>query len=169
MATGREAECTPSASEGSPADAFAFGYWHMAKAPIIPTMRYEDATAALDWLCQAFGFSVHQKFADDSGKIMHAELGYGGSVLMIGPVTDNDFGKYMKTPGMVGGVITQCVYIVVDDPDAHYATAKAAGAEILIDIQDQFYGGRDYTCRDPQGHIWSFGSYDPWKAAAAST
>jgi uncharacterized glyoxalase superfamily protein PhnB len=58
--------------------------------------------------------------------------------------------------------VTQSSYVVVADPDAHYRTAKAAGAEIVMDIVDQDYGGRGYTCRDLEGHVWSFGSYDPW-------
>lgn len=136
-----------------------------ARAPMIPTMRYRDATAAVEWLCRAFGFEKHQVFTDDGGNVVHAELAYGDSVLMIGPAVDTEFGKYIKTPGDIGGVITQAVYILVDDPDAHYARVKATGGEILLHIKDQDYGGRDYTCRDPQGHIWSFGSYDPWAAA----
>lgn len=136
-----------------------------AKARMIPAMRYRDPNAAVDWLCQAFGFEKHNVFTDANGQVMHAELAYGGSVMMLGPVADNDFGKYLKTPDETGEAVTQVVYILVDDPDAHYAKAKVAGAEILRDIQDQDYGGRDYTCRDPQGQIWSFGSYDPWAAA----
>jgi uncharacterized glyoxalase superfamily protein PhnB len=62
----------------------------------------------------------------------------------------------------VGGVGTQSAYVVVEDCDAHYARAVAAGAEVLLDIVDRDYGGRGYSCRDPEGHVWSFGSYDPW-------
>ncbi len=68
----------------------------------------------------------------------------------------------MKQPDEAGGE-TQTAYIVVRDVDAHHARAMAAGAEIVIDIKDEDYGGRDYTCRDPEGHIWTFGSYDPWQ------
>lgn len=133
-------------------------------APMIPTMRYRDAAAAVEWLCRAFGFQKHQVFAGAEGKVAHAELSYGGSVMMLGPVAETEFGKYMKAPDETGGMVTQSVYIVVSDADAHYAEATKAGAEIIIDIKDQDYGGRDYTCRDPQGHIWSFGTYNPWAA-----
>jgi uncharacterized glyoxalase superfamily protein PhnB len=61
-----------------------------------------------------------------------------------------------------GRPVTQGIYVVVDDVDAHYARAKAAGAEIVIDIKTQGYGGRDYTARDLEGHVWTFGTYDPW-------
>lgn len=85
---------------------------------------------------------------------------------MIGPVADTPFGKYLKQPDEISGAVTQAVYVIVDDADAHYAKAKEAGAEILLDIKTQDYGGRDYTCRDPEGHIWSFGTYSPWAKAS---
>jgi uncharacterized glyoxalase superfamily protein PhnB len=58
------------------------------------------------------------------------------------------------------------IYIVVQDSDAHYARAKAAGAEIIRELEDQDYGSRDYTARDLEGNIWSFGTYDPSAATA---
>jgi uncharacterized glyoxalase superfamily protein PhnB len=69
----------------------------------------------------------------------------------------------MKQPDEIGGAETQSAYVVVPDADAHYARAKAAGAEILIDIKDEGYGGRGYGCRDLEGHIWYFGTYNPWQ------
>ena len=74
-------------------------------------------------------------------------------------------GEMSKPPIDVGGVGTQSPYIIVEDVDAHYARAVAAGAEIVMDIKDEDYGGRGYSCRDPEGHVWNFGSYDPWAAA----
>ena len=68
----------------------------------------------------------------------------------------------MRQPDETEGRETQCAYVIVADCDAHYARAKKAGAAIVRDIQDEDYGGRGYTCRDPEGHIWNFGSYDPW-------
>jgi uncharacterized glyoxalase superfamily protein PhnB len=129
-------------------------------------MRYRDPNAAVDWLCNAFGFKPHQVFKNAQGTVVHAELAFGTSVLMIGPVADTPFGKYLKQPDEISGAVTQAVYVIVDDADAHYAKAKEAGAEILLDIKTQDYGGRDYTCRDPEGHIWSFGTYSPWAKAS---
>ncbi len=60
------------------------------------------------------------------------------------------------------GAGKQSIYIIVDDADAHHARAKAAGAEIVMEVADQDYGGRLYSCRDPEGHLWNFGTYDPW-------
>jgi uncharacterized glyoxalase superfamily protein PhnB len=101
---------------------------------------------------------------NDEGGVVHAELRFDNGIIMIGPVADTEFGQHMKQPDETGGAVTQCVYIIVPDVDAHYSRARNAGAEILLDIKDQDYGGRDYTCRDPQGHIWSFGTYNPWAA-----
>jgi uncharacterized glyoxalase superfamily protein PhnB len=68
----------------------------------------------------------------------------------------------IRQPDELDGVETQSAYLVVSDADAVYAKAKAAGAEILLDIKDEDYGGRGFTCRDLEGHIWNFGTYDPW-------
>ena len=81
---------------------------------------------------------------------------------MLGSARDDAFGRFQRPPRMIGGVGTQSPYIIVDDPDAHCARAVSAGAEIVMEIADQAYGGRAYSCRDPEGHLWNFGSYDPW-------
>jgi len=132
------------------------------RATIIPTMRYRDAAAAIDWLGSAFGFARHLVVPGEGGTIAHAQLVLGNGMIMLGSARDDAFGKLQKPPREVGGVGTQSAYIVIADVDAHYARAKAAGAEIVMAIKDEDYGGRGYSCRDPEGHLWSFGSYDPW-------
>ena len=82
-------------------------------------------------------------------------------MVMLGSTKDTDYGRLVKPP-RDAGISTQSIYLVVADADAHHTRAKAAGAEIVIDLVTQDYGGRDYTCRDPEGHIWTFGTYDPW-------
>jgi len=134
-----------------------------AGGSIIPAMRYRDPNKAVEFLCQAFGFKEKAVYRGESGGVEHAELTLGNGMIMLGPVRDTEFSKLMKQPDEAGGE-TQTAYIVVKDVDAHHARAKAAGIEIVIDIKDEDYGGRDYTCRDPEGHIWTFGSYDPWQA-----
>jgi len=129
---------------------------------IIPTMRYRDAAAAIDWLCEAFGFERSLVVAGESGTIAHAQLRFGNGMVMLGSARDDDYGVLIGCPGDQGARTTQAPYIVVDDADAHHARALAAGAEVLVPIEDADYGGRGYTCRDPQGHIWNFGTYDPW-------
>jgi uncharacterized glyoxalase superfamily protein PhnB len=131
-------------------------------ATVIPTMRYRDAAKAIDWLCSAFGFEKRLVVPGENGAIAHAQLGFGNGMIMLGSVQDSEFGRLMRQPEDVGGGETRSVYLVVSDADRVYARAKAAGAKIELDIRDQDYGGRDFTCRDPEGHLWSFGTYDPW-------
>jgi uncharacterized glyoxalase superfamily protein PhnB len=132
------------------------------KCTVIPGLRYRDAAAAIDWLCRAFGFERHLVVPGENGGIAHAQLTMGNGMIMLGSGHDNDYDKLLVRPEDIGRRVTQSSYVVVADPDAHYRTAKAAGAEIVMDIVDQDYGGRGYTCRDLEGHVWSFGSYDPW-------
>ena len=128
---------------------------------IIPTMRYRDAKTALDWLCNAFGFTQHLIVFDGAGGIAHAQLRFGNGMIMLGSARDDEFGQLQHPP--TTSSVTQSPYIIVADIDAHYANAVAAGADIAIEIKDEEYGGRSYSCRDPEGHLWSFGSYDPWQ------
>lgn len=134
-------------------------------ATIIPTLRYRDAAAAVDWLCQAFGFEKHLVVSNDDGTIAHAELVFGNGMIMLGTAREDEFGRLQQPPSQVDLVVTQSPYILVEDVDRHYERAIAAGAQIVMDIRDQDYGGRDYSCRDPEGHVWNFGTYDPWPAA----
>lgn len=133
-------------------------------ATIIPCLRYRDAPAAIDWLCRAFGFERHAVYADGD-TVHHAQLVFGNGMVMLGSAdTASEWGRRIAQPGDIGGLETQSPCVVVADIDAHYARAVAAGAELVQDIADQDYGGRGYSCRDPEGHLWWFGSYDPWKA-----
>ena len=135
----------------------------MGTPTIVPALRYRDAPGAVAFLCRAFGFERRLVVPGAQGEIEHAQLTLGNGMIMLASVRSDAFGRLIKLPAEIGGVETQCAYVIVDDIDAHYARAKAAGAEIVIDIADQDYGGRVYTCRDPEGHIWNFGSYDPWR------
>lgn len=132
---------------------------------IIPTLRYRDASAAIDWLCRAFGFSQHLVVAGEDGVIAHAQLTLAGSMIMLGSASDSDFDQWQKTPAATSKVVTQSAYVVVDNVDQHYQQARVHGAEIVLAPQDQDYGGRLYSCRDPEAHLWNFGSYDPWVQA----
>jgi uncharacterized glyoxalase superfamily protein PhnB len=85
-------------------------------------------------------------------------------MIMLGSVSGKEtaWGRLIKQPDELAGAETQSAYLIVSDADAIYAKAKAAGAKILLDIKDEAYGGRGFTCRDLEGHIWNFGTYDPW-------
>ncbi len=131
-------------------------------ATVIPTLRYGDAPAAIEWLCEAFGFEKHLVVPGESGTIAHAQLVFGNGMIMLGSALDREFDKLQKPPSALGSVPSQSPYIILEDADKHYARAVAAGAEIVMDIKDEDHGGRGYSCRDPEGHIWNFGTYDPW-------
>jgi uncharacterized glyoxalase superfamily protein PhnB len=135
------------------------------KANLIQCLRYRDAPAAIDWLQRAFGFEQRMVVPDESGGIAHAQLAFGNGMLMLGSVTDTEFGRLMKQPDETGGASTQSLYVIVNSADALYTRAKAAGAEIVIELKDEEYGGRGFSCRDLEGHLWSFGTYDPWDAS----
>jgi uncharacterized glyoxalase superfamily protein PhnB len=134
---------------------------------IIPCLRYRDAPRMIEWLCSAFGFKRHLVVDDDRGGIAHAQLTLGPGMIMLGSARTGDdrFGRLQSTPEVLGGT-TQSPYLVVPDADEIYRRAKAAGAEIVIEIKDADYGGRVFSCRDPEGHLWNIGNYDPWKTAA---
>ncbi|MCO5163840.1 MAG: VOC family protein [Mesorhizobium sp.] len=128
---------------------------------LYPTFRYHDAPRMIDWLCEAFGFAVDAKFMDGD-KVGHAQLSFGSSAIMLGSVRDDEYGRMVGKPGGNGG---KAVYVAVDDCDAAYAKAKAAGATILDEPRDRDYGSREFICADPEGNVWSFGTYRP-KAGA---
>jgi len=133
-------------------------------ATVISNLRYRDCAGAVAWLTEAFGFETRAVHQDGSGRVVHAELTFGNGMIMIGPVSETPFSKYMAQPDEVGGRETQCIYAIVENPDAHCARAQARGAKIISAPEDKPYGGRDYGCQDLEGHLWWFGTYDPWTA-----
>jgi len=131
--------------------------------------RYRNVAAAIDWLCAAFEFEKHHVVAGSQGDILYALLAFGNDMIMLRSVSDSDLDRLMKQPDEIGGAATQSCYFVVDDADAHYDKAKATGAGVVVDISDDDHGGRGYSCRDPEGHVWSFGTYDPWQRHLVAT
>ena len=129
----------------------------------VPILRYQDAPAAIKWLCAAFGFQEHLVVADEKNPeiIHHAQLVYGTGMVMLSSAGISDAG-ISDFDNFLDKNQKQNIYMIVPSADDHYAQAKKAGVEILLDIVDQDYGGRGYTCRDVEGNIWSFGDYNPW-------
>lgn len=117
----------------------------------------------IDWLQKAFGFIVHAKHMDGDS-VAHAELGLGSSIIMLGEVRDDDYGRIVGMPRDGAGKST---YIAIKDADALYARARQAGAEILEELSEREYGSREFICRDPEGNIWCFGTY--WPESNAET
>lgn len=123
---------------------------------IYPTLRYDDAPAAIRFLTDAFGFqadAVHE----EKGRISHALLGWGSGLVMLSS----------RQPGDPFDLGRCCLYVAVDDPDAHHARAKAAGAVIVMELTNQDYGSREYAARDPEGNVWCFGTYRPGRKPEA--
>ncbi len=125
---------------------------------IFPYMCYQDAPAAIEWLTRAFGFEKQMVVPAPDGSISHAEMVFGPGVIMLGSMKDD--AQEMKSPRKLHGV-NQAIYVYVEEIDAHYDRAKAAGAEIVRELADTDYGSREYSARDLEGHIWSFGTYLP--------
>ena len=132
---------------------------------IIPNLRYDDATAAIAFLTNAFGFTEHAVFRDarDPAIINHAQLTWGTRMIMLASARPSHWADVapLRTVKQAGGN-TQSIYVVVEDVDAHAARARAAGADIFMEPRDEDHGGRGYGARDPEGNAWSFGSYDPF-------
>jgi uncharacterized glyoxalase superfamily protein PhnB len=125
---------------------------------IFPAIRYRDAGAAVDWLGRAFGATEHVAYRGDDGAVHHAELLIGANMIMLGQHGDEPWmGGHPADPL----ASTMSLYVVVDDPDAHHARALAAGATIVRELQDMEYGSREYSARDLEGNLWSFGTYSP--------
>lgn len=129
-----------------------------ARSNIIPCLTYRDAPAAIDWLCNAFGFEKKVAYDGPDGTIAHAELRLGTGYVMLGSQQEDEFN--WSPPGQAGHS-TQMIYVVVENSDALFERAKVAGAEIVRPLTDTDYGSRDFSVRDPEGHIWNFGTYHP--------
>ena len=130
----------------------------------MPALRYRNAPAAIDWLCSVLGFARHAVYPGPDNTIGHAELTLNGGMIMLGSYKDDAYGRGFKSPGELGGIETRGAYVIVDDADAVYARAQEAGAVVVRPIQNTDYGSREFTIKDPEGHSWSVGTYDPWAA-----
>lgn len=135
------------------------------KSTLIPCLRYRDALAAIDWLCSTFGFEKNSVHMGPNNTVAHAQLTFGGGMIMLGSADNgSQYGQMIVQPDEINLRETQSPYLVVPDADAVCAAAKAAGAAIVSDIADMSYGGRAFTCRDLEGHLWNIGTYDPWQS-----
>lgn len=121
-----------------------------------PVLRYRDPDAAMDFLKRAFGFEERAVYRGESdGDVHHAELELAGGTVMLGSIPRAD-----QTDRLQAKTGPSLVYVALDDIDAHHARARDAGAEVT-DLIDQDYGSREYTATDPEGNVWSFGTYRP--------
>jgi uncharacterized glyoxalase superfamily protein PhnB len=123
---------------------------------------YQNASAAIDWLCDAFGFEVRLKVEGDGGRIEHSELAYGEAVVMVAqesPLSEKTWKQTLRSPLSLNGAATQSIMVYVDDADAHCARARSHGARIVDepsthDYGDDYWSDRSYGALDPEGHLW---------------
>jgi uncharacterized glyoxalase superfamily protein PhnB len=125
--------------------------------------RYRKAPEMIEWLCNVFGFKRHAVYSNPNETIAHAQLTLGGGMIFVASFSDTESQRLLKQPDEIAGAETRHVYLLVPDADEICARARLAGAEIVLEIKNQSYGGRGFTCRDPEGHIWNVGTYDPWE------
>lgn len=125
------------------------------KPNIFPGFRYTNAPEAIAWLERAFGFEEHFVVPGPEGSIAHAQLKLGAGLIMLGSAPQK------PDPANPWDAVRHGVYVCVGDIDAHYERARATGAEIVRELQDTEYGSREYSARDPEGNLWSFGTYQP--------
>ena len=124
---------------------------------ICPSLSYDDAPAAIEWLCRAFGFEKKLVVPGPGGNVMHSELFYEGGVIMVSSAKPD---KGRVSPRSLAAV-NQALCLRVADPDAHFERARAAGATIIEPLRDEEYGSRGYMAKDPEGNEWYFGTYTP--------
>ena len=135
----------------------------MSGSMLIPSLRYKDAHAAIAWLETAFRFVRHAVYDGPEGTVAHAELRFGNGMIMLGSSSNaSPHGHLYATPAEIGGRVTSPLYLIMEECEAMYASAKVAGAEIVMELKTMDYGGQAFTVRDPEGYLWSVGQYDPW-------
>lgn len=135
-----------------------------SRPTIYPTLIYRDAHAAIRFLTEAFGFATAALHEHPDGTVAHAELAYGNGTVMVGSAGDEgEFGSAARDLG------PSSVYVVVEDTDKHHERAVAHGAPIVMPVSDKEYGSRDYTARDLEGNLWTFGTYLPDPSARTTS
>jgi uncharacterized glyoxalase superfamily protein PhnB len=121
---------------------------------MVSAVIYQDPWAALDWLERAFGFERSMVITDKDGKLGHSEMRFAGGLIYVG----SEWADHVASPKSVGGKNTQTIHVHLRDGiDAHCERARSAGAVIVREPEDQFYGDRVYAAKDPEGHVWTFG------------
>jgi uncharacterized glyoxalase superfamily protein PhnB len=131
---------------------------------LIPSLRYLDAHAAIDWLERALGFARHAVHDGPEGTVAHAELRFGNGIIMLGSATNPSPLKHLyATPAEIAGRVTSPLYLVVPDCEPVWQSAQAAGARVVMELREMEYGGKAFSVLDPEGYLWSVGEYDPWK------
>jgi len=138
-----------------------------AGSRLIPSVRYKDAHAAMAWLETALGFKKQAAYDGPDGTVAHAQMTFGETgMIMLGSASNpSPNPQFNAVPSEIGGRSTSPMYLVVEDCEPVWERAKAAGAEITMELKEMDYGGKAFAVRDPEGYQWSVGEYDPWKSS----
>lgn len=128
---------------------------------LVPATRYADCEAALAFLRDVLELAEHAVFRDGEGGIVHAQMRLGDGMMMFGPPQHGAFDRFMVAPGEAGGRETTTIYAVVADVAGLHERIAARGADIVLPLEAQDHGGSSFSVRDPEGHVWTFGDYDP--------
>jgi uncharacterized glyoxalase superfamily protein PhnB len=137
---------------------------------VIPSMRYRDAHAAIDWLVRVLGFQKQAVYDGPDGTVGHAQLTLGSGMVMLGSASNaQPYPQFNARPEEIDGRVTSPIYVVVPDCQPVYDRVKAAGVEIVAELRTMDYGGGAFTVRDPEGYVWAVGEYDPWASQEAET
>lgn len=131
---------------------------------ITPAIFYDEAGAAIEWLCETFGFELRLRIDGEGGRVEHSELEFGEGLIMVATsnaAIDPGGSSSARSPRSLAGANTQKLCVYVDDVDAHHEHAKERGAEILVEPKTDDYGeewgsNRSYRVLDPEGHCWTF-------------
>jgi uncharacterized glyoxalase superfamily protein PhnB len=143
-------------------------YARECKSTVIPGLYYRNAKAMIEWLCETFGFEKQLVVAGSNNVVMHSQLTFGNGMIMVGSINSGTpSSALIRHPDEIGGIETQMLSLIVSDCTDLFAKAKAAGAKILSELDKKEFRGESFTCSDPEGHIWSFSTYDPWEAQRA--
>ncbi len=134
-----------------------------AGSTLVPSLRYHNAPAAIDWLCRVFGFARNAVYENPDGTIAHAQLTLGRGMIMLGSAkNEGPHAHLVAHPSEIEGRQTGGIYLYIEDCDQLYASVQAAGAKVVQELHEPDYGGKAFTCLDPEGYLWAIGSYDPW-------
>ena len=128
---------------------------YRSPSDIYPSITYNDAQAAIAWLCKAFGFTKRFVVPGPDGRVEHSELSLGTGVVMVGSPKP-ELGR-LSPIGLPG--VSQALNVFVEDPDSHFKVAVAAGARVIRELRTEEYGARGYEVLDPEDHVWYFGNY----------
>jgi uncharacterized glyoxalase superfamily protein PhnB len=127
-----------------------------------PGLLYHNAPAMIEWLCNAFCFEKRM-VVPENDKILHAHLTFDNGGIMLSSAEEYAYPELCKSTKDAGGVGTVEIIVFVSEIPDHYKKAKQWGTQIIVDLEDKPYGGKGYSGRDPEGHVWAFGSDDAWE------